>query len=670
MFAPPLMTMLRADTPVPELTSRVALPLTYDEADYNALLSWTRLGAGPRITPQGLLGDGYTARLKATAPSWANDDAHVLTVHASIKLLASQARHSTRDTVVFVGNDDATANPKLELCVMDDALVSTEPNICLRSYTGSMQTKVLGRRNWRYEFRHPQLTLSGDEARPQGLHFLDSNTLLITAHYEGTVSRCHKVRASDGAVLGYFDFDQAPLGVNHINAITQSADGRVWFCGNGWLYGVDLDASFASHAAVIHTTYDMSAAGTSFMSIATISGTEYMICGQYMESGDPRLRVFPFSLVTNGGTFDIGDRTIQYIINQRTQGIVYHSGKLYMSNNRTTASAVQGTVKRFDLNLAGVDDSTMVTSEVSRFAPSQYPEDLTFHPLTGRIWTCTEGLSSVGSDDGFMSVWSSEFTTGDSEENHYTAEYDGAGTVTVKINNRLFEALSWTPTINPGAFSIGGPPAASAGQQNGFFLGTVRNVVIQDSPLSRRGYGSAVGGRYEPNDLTVHAITLTNPGAEAGSSTGWTNETGGISERTSNPPGPHSGTYYFFGGANAASRARQRIDLVAATGLTGTRIDAGDLWAIVDWWQSNFSAADADTGGLGLRFLDGSSTLISENLAAALDMTPELTWIPRSYGLLIPTGTRYIDVLYDATRASGTNLDTYVDDIALRVYVP
>lgn len=58
------------------------------------------------------------------------------------------------------------------------------------------------------------------------------------------------------------------------------------------------------------------------------------------------------------------------------------------------------------------------------------------------------------------------------------------------------------------------------------------------------------------------AITVVNPGAETGDTTGWTNELGAIDARTTGSgPASHSGGYYFHGGTSATTRAYQDFEL-------------------------------------------------------------------------------------------------------------
>ena len=162
------------------------------------------------------------------------------------------------------------------------------------------------------------------------------------------------------------------------------------------------------------------------------------------------------------------------------------------------------------------------------------------------------------------------------------------------------------------------------------------------------------------------AITLTNPGAESGT-TGWTDELGGLGTRA-DTPSPHSGSAYFFGGAYAETRARQRVDLVAA-GASATSLDSGGCSAAVGWWQASYDGTN-DPGACGLRFLDASLSVLSTSMATDSLVSPALTWSERSHSAAIPAGTRYMDVLIHATRAAGTNNDGYFDDITATVTVP
>jgi hypothetical protein len=494
--------------------------------------------------------------------------------------------------------------------------------------------------------------------------------LLITGHFNDTLSRCYEIDLTDWSVSNYFDFDS--VSAYHINAIAKDSGGNYWFFGNDSMFRVNLTNSFSTNVADVEVTYDITAAGGSFGEIKTLGGTEYVLTGEYLESGTPYLYVFPLSIVSDGGTFAIGSRTIRYVINQRTQGIVHDGTDLYLAMNRLTSqSGSFGYIHKIAIDVTGdTDGDSLVTPDQSWVAPSQYPEDLSFHPSTGDLWLPTEGWDTLGDEDGFLGVWSSPLD-GSDIVNHVSTLYDGAGTFTVKINNRTFQTESWTPTQDVEIVSVGGPPQASAEFVNGFFKGHIKNIRFQNKDFSGTEYSDTIGGTtYEPNTLTEFTITMTNPGAESGSTTGWTNETGSLGTRTANPT-PYEGSYYFAGGANAATTARQRFNIATETGLTTTEIDAGGLWGKLRWHQASYT--DQDPVAMGIRMLDGTPTQLSldyshKDWVQYGDSGATPNWQSLAIGVDVPSGARNIDAVYDASRTAGTNLDGYIDSISLTIY--
>ena len=65
-------------------------------------------------------------------------------------------------------------------------------------------------------------------------------------------------------------------------------------------------------------------------------------------------------------------------------------------------------------------------------------------------------------------------------------------------------------------------PAGSHCWATGFYSGTARNIVIQDTVLSPDEYTTAATGLYETSSLPLIPVTLTNPDCETGNTTGWT----------------------------------------------------------------------------------------------------------------------------------------------------
>lgn len=163
------------------------------------------------------------------------------------------------------------------------------------------------------------------------------------------------------------------------------------------------------------------------------------------------------------------------------------------------------------------------------------------------------------------------------------------------------------------------------------------------------GTGGGGGGGSDWNELT-----LTNPGAETGDTTGWTMVGGGFTATTANPSGqvmtPIVGSYAFTATANASPKMYQSV----ALSTFATAIDAGTV-------EAKLSAYAADTYTIGenpyvyIEFRDASNALIS----IATSPVP-----PRSMGQgvwrylqvtgPVPPLTRSMNVYLWASRQDGT----------------
>jgi hypothetical protein len=660
----------------------ILVPLVYDEVDEAvAPLTWTRFGDGPRITPAGMVGDGLTARLLATAglPGYATSNAGNLYLRATIAAFACGARNATADRVVSVCVNDATANPRLEFAIVDDSSAANEPNIAVRSYTGSMQTKQLSRREWRFASAYPEKTRGGFGVRPQGILLLDG--LVITCeHYQEQFSTAHRVDPATGANQGVFQF---AAGLTHVSAIAdRPSDGSVWFLDatTEHLLQVDLDASFASQAAVVLADVDLSAlTGPVAIDWVVIDEVEYLLVG---ENASGLIYVFDGEDVVDTAILATGDRVKRLQGPANAQGIVFRlqaiedeevpeegddeeeAASIGILYSATTGSGALVHAIDFGAWFAtGTDDESYAGYQLSTHgAPSAMVGDLDMDE-GGNLWMPTEGRATLADDTDWFAIWASPLTG--SVENIYSAYYAG-GVVTVRINDRTFCTLAWTPTPTPAAISIGGPPQATLGQTNGFFVGTVRDVVIQGTDYDPDDFDQAIV--YE-NEGTVeeYPLAIINPAAEDGV-TGWTDEAGALTVDPSLHGGADGGRFW-NGGNNAHTKAAQRFDLSTQVDFDITRLDAGDCWAIVHWYGSAFGSQN-DSQALGFRFLDAAQVQISENLATALAMSPGSVWIPRSYAQLIPANARYVDILIDMVRVDGTQNDGWVDVISAALYVP
>lgn len=659
----------------------IILPLRASEEDEGSYFTWTRNGDGPRITDQGMMGDGYQARLRATTglPAFVTTPASPLTMRATFEPWFG-ARHATRDIVVSVCENDATAEPKLELAVMDDPTAAAgEPQTVFRGSNGTVQVQRMARRNWKFEFPHPEKLIGANLCRPYGVLDYDGTSLLATSHYNEVVGRCHRISKATGVLLGAFTFP-VEYGWVHPAAIARRpSDSSIWFAdfSTGEILLIDVEASLASGTAVIQLVYTLTADDVlSGIEWVEFEGQEYLLFTEYLTAGTPYLYQLAAALVTNGGTFNTADREKRLTIPVRSRGIAYSAPTLYMAHSTTSG----GLLYRIDVD-SWMSDATGVDGDAYSLyqdllspttrpvtMPSAMAGDIALDD-TGTIWSLTEGMSAEVDDQAFLACWSMD-PSKTSVFNCYQFDYDGVSLLEIWINDRLFTTqTTWDLSAAvPAAISVGGPPQAADGQLNGFMLGMVREVVIQDQPLTMDDHD------FEYTFLTTDplfrwTIDIENPGAETGDATGWTVVVGGlgIRELDLDSPDPVTGRYFFNGGVVTPSQSIQRHDLLDLTELTQTQVDAGGIW-VMSRWQASVWIGQSDQQAVGFRFYTDGDTLISEELPTLLGMDPTDTWIPRSYGVEVPAGTRYVEVTMRMVRLDGTNNNGNVEDMEAYVF--
>lgn len=163
-------------------------------------------------------------------------------------------------------------------------------------------------------------------------------------------------------------------------------------------------------------------------------------------------------------------------------------------------------------------------------------------------------------------------------------------------------------------------------------------------------------------DLNELVLTVTNPGAESGT-TGWTNETGTLTTDTT--PTPHGGSNIFKGtDADATTKARQDI---AVPGAQEAAVDAGQRLVRLRWWQQATATSD-DTAEMTVRFLDGAMAPIGGETSAGLTAEDIGSWKLREMNVAIPTLTRHIRIAMNMVRDTGGTMDGFIDDIDLSMY--
>lgn len=163
------------------------------------------------------------------------------------------------------------------------------------------------------------------------------------------------------------------------------------------------------------------------------------------------------------------------------------------------------------------------------------------------------------------------------------------------------------------------------------------------------GTGGGGGGGSDWTELT-----LTNPGAETGDTTGWTMVGGGFTSTTANPSGhvmtPIYGSHAFTATANASPKMYQTMDLSSFA----TAIDAGTV-------EAKLSAFAADTYTVGenpyvyIEFRDASNAVRSIVTTPAQPRTiGQGIWRYLEIAGPIPPLTRSMNIYLWASRADGT----------------
>lgn len=187
-------------------------------------------------------------------------------------------------------------------------------------------------------------------------------------------------------------------------------------------------------------------------------------------------------------------------------------------------------------------------------------------------------------------------------------------------------------------------------------------VRYRDSHLKWSDWSEAVSFQTNTSDLTVNL--LTNSGAEEGIDD-WSVTTGILESLTAlecNGISPYAGSRYFgIGGLCTESAYAEAEQLVDVT-THATDIDNGSVSALFSAYFSNFSGTDRPS--LYIEALDAAQNLLSTSttLTSLND-----NWTFLSENLSLPVNTRFVKVVMTGTRNGGTDNDSYLDDISLRL---
>lgn len=129
---------------------------------------------------------------------------------------------------------------------------------------------------------------------------------------------------------------------------------------------------------------------------------------------------------------------------------------------------------------------------------------------------------------------------------------------------------------------------------------------------------------------------------------------------------PHSGTLFMYGGLNPGgdSTIRQEIDLLAA-GFTANDLDGGAAVESEAWLRNEYGAGTFDDQVFArVAYLDGTGG----ELASVRCMVPaNNVWVPRTFGGLLPQGTRRLRTEIVGRHRRDTDNDSMADDVVVRL---
>lgn len=153
-------------------------------------------------------------------------------------------------------------------------------------------------------------------------------------------------------------------------------------------------------------------------------------------------------------------------------------------------------------------------------------------------------------------------------------------------------------------------------------------------------------------------IVLTNPGAESGTTAGWTVSVGSLVAYLNGDVAglsAQAGSHFFGGGAAASSTAHEDINLGTAGVLAGQGLKLA-------WYQA--SGAAGSKASMGIEFYDSGSALISSASLDQVAVSPADTWERREMTVQMPDGAVTARLIQNYTLVgAGPTIDAYIDDI-------
>ena len=164
---------------------------------------------------------------------------------------------------------------------------------------------------------------------------------------------------------------------------------------------------------------------------------------------------------------------------------------------------------------------------------------------------------------------------------------------------------------------------------------------------------------------TTSENLLVNGDAESGT-TGWTLVAGIFESLTAGECdgiNPHGGDRYFVvGGICQTAGYGEVTQTVEIPEAFHAGVDDGKAWVELGGWLSNWGGDDVPAMRFVLRDAAGETIATSTTLS-----TGESSWTWLTTSIAAPPGTRTVEVTLTGTLVSGTDNDSYIDDLSLSV---
>ncbi|HIA06149.1 MAG TPA: T9SS type A sorting domain-containing protein [Flavobacteriales bacterium] len=187
-------------------------------------------------------------------------------------------------------------------------------------------------------------------------------------------------------------------------------------------------------------------------------------------------------------------------------------------------------------------------------------------------------------------------------------------------------------------------------------------VRYRDKGLAWSAWSDPIPFYTSSTQLTANF--LANPGAEAGIGS-WTVEAGVLESLESGEcsgTSPFAGQYYFAVGAicteNQFGAAYQQVDISSYSAY----VDDGVCTAVYGGYLSDWGGQDIPS--VALEFLDSGNNVLS---GTDTSLAPQTSWTLVDEQWAVPVGTRFIRYIIMGERLSGTDNDSYFDELFLQL---